>query len=202
MHVIELARTVAVASLSTFCLGYNTGIVAGAQRGIHEDTVAIAPAVIPSAAHDPSVIPTLRRLLGQPSCAVGLAPYARISIILSRSLLRMPLYYRGMRSRLRLCRQLPPASLCGILRLCFEDTSFEHGGGLASGARRSEFLASASLLAGLVLKSGSVRESLPPDEGDKSIPTSCSYQLAAGLLTSDGILPSHLKVEVVKKRSI
>ncbi|CAE7409194.1 csbC [Symbiodinium pilosum] len=34
----QLKRTVAIASLSTFCLGYNTGIVAGAQRGIHEDT--------------------------------------------------------------------------------------------------------------------------------------------------------------------
>mmetsp|Transcript_19141 Transcript_19141/g.39891 ORF Transcript_19141/g.39891 Transcript_19141/m.39891 type:complete len:486 (+) Transcript_19141:98-1555(+) len=33
----QLKRTVAVASLSTFCLGYNTGIVAGAQEGIMED---------------------------------------------------------------------------------------------------------------------------------------------------------------------
>ncbi|CAE7195888.1 ywtG [Symbiodinium sp. CCMP2456] len=34
----QLKRTVAVASLSTFCLGYNTAIVAGAQTGIHQDT--------------------------------------------------------------------------------------------------------------------------------------------------------------------
>lgn len=33
----QLKRTVAVASLSTFCLGYNTGIVAGAQEAIMED---------------------------------------------------------------------------------------------------------------------------------------------------------------------
>ncbi|CAE8725964.1 unnamed protein product, partial [Polarella glacialis] len=33
----QLQRTVAAASLSTFCLGYNTGIVAGAQAGLQQD---------------------------------------------------------------------------------------------------------------------------------------------------------------------
>ncbi|CAE7036699.1 ywtG [Symbiodinium natans] len=69
----QLKRTVAIASLSTFCLGYNTAIVAGAQSGIHQDTSFVHGGGLASGVLVSSALPAaaLGALGGQVANLVG-----------------------------------------------------------------------------------------------------------------------------------